>query len=79
MTRPNENFHFDDELILKTQKLGLIRLSVYNSVLNIPEKINKIGNSPNYQNKSFNIDSSGEVSIKYDVITKITPGSYEVF
>ena len=48
-------------------------------MLNIPEKKNKIGNTPNYQNKSFNKDSSGEVSLKYDAITKITPGSYEVF
>ena len=39
MKRPTERFHFN-EPILNTSKLGLIRLSVYNSVFNITERNN---------------------------------------
>ena len=37
MKRPTERFNFN-EPILNTSKLGLIRLSVYNSVFNITER-----------------------------------------
>ena len=39
MKRPTERFNFN-EPILNTSKLGLIRLSVYNSVFNITERNN---------------------------------------
>ena len=40
MMRPTERFHFN-EPILNTSMLGLIRLSVYNSVFNITERNNR--------------------------------------
>ena len=40
MIKPTENFNFS-EPILKTSKLGLIRLSVYNSVFNVNRKNNQ--------------------------------------
>ena len=40
MIKPTEKFNFS-EPILNTTKLGLIRLSVYNSVLNVNRKNNQ--------------------------------------
>ena len=40
MIKPKENFNFS-ELILNTTKLGLIRLSVYNSVFNVNRRNNQ--------------------------------------
>ena len=40
MIKPNERFHFNNP-ILNTTKIGLIRLSVYNSVFNITERNNQ--------------------------------------
>ena len=40
MTKPTEKFNFS-EPILKTTKLGLIRLSVYNSVFNVNRRNNQ--------------------------------------
>ena len=40
MMRPTERFHFN-EPILNTSKLGLIRLSIYNSVFNKTERNNR--------------------------------------
>ena len=41
MIKPNERFHFNNP-ILKTSKLGLIGLSVYNLGFNITERNNHL-------------------------------------
>ena len=40
MIKPHERFHFNNP-ILNTTKIGLLRLSVYNSVFNITERNNQ--------------------------------------
>ena len=44
MKRPTERFHFNDPMLI-TSKLGLIILSVYNSVFNITERKNNFINA----------------------------------
>ena len=65
--KPNERFHFNNP-ILNTTKMGLIRLSVYNSVFNITERNNQF----KFTNPvTFHQVDAAKVFI-------IPPGSYEL-
>ena len=66
MIKPTEKFKFS-EPILNTTKLGLIRLSVYNSVFNV--------NRGNYQ---FLYSSGTWASPHNGNILAVTPGAYEL-
>ena len=67
MIKPNERFHFNNPII-NTTKIGLIRLSVYNSVFNITERNNQfMFTNP----QAFHQIEAVKVFI-------IPPGSYEV-
>ena len=67
MIKPTEKFNFS-EPILNTTKLGLIRLSVYNSVFNMTERNNQfIFSNP----QSFHQIDASKIFI-------IPPGSYEL-
>ena len=67
MIKPTEKFNFS-ELILNTTKLGLIRLSVYNSVFNITEGNNQF----TFTNpQSFHQIDASKIFI-------IPPGSHEL-
>ena len=64
--KPTEKFNFS-EPILKSSKLGLIRLSVYNSVFNV-----------NRRNNQFIYDIKGETWSDTRILA-IIPGAYELF
>ena len=67
MVKPNERFHFNNP-ILNTTKIGLIRLSVLNSVFNITERNNHfVFTNP----QAFHHIDAAKVFI-------IPPGSYEL-
>ena len=66
MIKPTEEFNFS-EPILNTTKLGLIRLSVYNSVFNV-----------NRRNNQFLYDTQGETWSDTRILA-IIPGAYELF
>ena len=66
MTKPTEKFKFS-EPILNSSKLGLIRLSVYNSVFNV-----------NRRNNQFIYDIKGETWSDTRILA-IIPGAYELF
>ena len=67
MIKPTEKFNFS-EPILNTTKLGLIRLSVYNSVFNV-----------NRRNNQFLYSEAWTSSHSNSNINKaITPGAYEL-
>ena len=76
MHRPIERFHFN-EPILNTTKLGLIRLSVDNSELNMFEKHNKFGYRQKCTQKLYNVEYTYEISLKVDRITEKTTGKSE--
>ena len=65
MIKPTEEFNFS-EPILKSAKLGLIRLSVYNSVFNV-----------NRRNNQFLYDTQGERWPDTRIVAAI-PGAYEL-
>ena len=65
MIKPTEKFNFS-EPILNSSKLGLIRLSVYNSVFNV-----------NRRNNQFLYDTRGETWTDTRVLAVI-PGAYEL-
>ena len=58
MTRPSKRFNFNKPT-LNTTKLGLMGLSVCNSVFNVKEKKNIIDYSQNYKNNALNVYSTG--------------------
>ena len=64
MMKPTEKFNFS-EPILNSSKLGLIRLSVYNSVFNVNRRINQ-----------FLYDTRGETWTDTRILAVI-PGAYE--
>ena len=66
MIKPTEKFNFS-EPILNSSKLGLIRLSVYNSVFNV-----------NRRNNQFIYDIKGETWSDTRILA-IKPGAYEFF
>ena len=67
MIKTNERFHFNNP-ILNTTKMGLIRLSVYNSMFNITERNNQF----KFTNpQAFHHVDAAKVFI-------IPPGSYEL-
>ena len=66
MIKPTEKFNFS-EPILNASKLGLIRLSVYNSVFNV-----------NRRNNQFRYDIKGE-TWSDTRISAIIQGAYELF
>ena len=66
MIKPTEKFNFS-EPILNSSKLGLIRLSVYNSVFNV-----------NRRNNQFIYDIKGETCSDTRILA-IIPGAYELF
>ena len=66
MIKPTEKFNFI-EPILNSSKLGLIRLSVYNSVFNV-----------NRRNNQFIYDIKGETWPDTRILA-IIPGGYELF
>ena len=66
MIKPTEKFNFCEPILNKT-KLGLIRLSVYNSVLNV-----------NRRNNQFIYDIKGETWSDTRILA-IIPGAYELF
>ena len=66
MINPTEKFNFS-EPILNSSKLGLIRLSVYNSVFNV-----------NRRNNQFIYDIKGETWSDTRILA-IIPGAYELF
>ena len=66
MIKPTEKFNFS-EPILNSSKLGLIRLSVYNSVFNV-----------NRRNNQFIYDIKGETWSDTRILA-IIPGAYEIF
>ena len=66
MIKPTEKFNFS-EPILNSSKLGLIRLSVYNSVFNV-----------NRRNNQFIYDVKGETWSDTRILALIT-GAYELF
>ena len=66
MIKPTEKFNFS-EPILNSSKLGLIRLSVYNSVFNV-----------NRRNNQFIYDIKGETWSDTRILA-IIPGAYELF
>ena len=66
MIKPTEKFNFS-EPILNSSKLGLIRLSVYNSVFNV-----------NRRNNQFIYDIKGETWSDTRILV-IIPGAYELF
>ena len=63
--KPTEKFNFS-EPILNSSKLGLIRLSVYNSVFNV-----------NRRNSQFLYDTQGETWTDTRILANI-PGAYEL-
>ena len=63
MIKPTEKFNFS-EPILNSSKLGLIRLSVYNSVFNV-----------NRRNNQFLYDTRGETWTDTRILAVI-PGAY---
>ena len=65
MIKPTENFNFS-EPILNSSKLGLIRLSVYNSVFNV-----------NRRKNHFLYDTRGETWTDTRILAVI-PGAYEL-
>ena len=65
MIKPTEKFNFS-EPILNSSKLGLIRLSVYNSVFNV-----------NGRNNQFLYDTQGETWSDTRILAVI-PGAYEL-
>ena len=65
MIKPTEKFNFS-EPILNSSKLGLIRLSVYNSVFNV-----------NRRNNQFLYDTQGETWSDTRILAVI-PGAYEL-
>ena len=65
MIKPTEKFNFSQP-ILNTTKLGLIRLSVYNSVFNV-----------NRRNNQFLYDTRVETWTDTRILTVI-PGAYEL-
>ena len=65
MIKPTEKFNFS-EPILNTSKLGLIRLSVYNSVFNV-----------NRMNNQLIYDTQGETRSNTRILG-IIPGAYEL-
>ena len=65
MIKPTEKFNFN-EPILNSSKLGLIRLSVYNSMFNV-----------NRRNNQFLYDTEGETGSDTRVLAVI-PGAYEL-
>ena len=65
MMKPTEKFNFS-EPILNSSKLGLIRLSVYNSVFNVNRRINQ-----------FLYDTRGETWTDTRILAVI-PGAYEL-
>ena len=65
MIKPTEKFNFS-EPILNSSKLGLIRLSVYNSVFNV-----------NRRNNQFLYNSPGETWTDTRILAVI-PGAYEL-
>ena len=66
MIKPTEKFNFSEPL-LNSSKLGLIRLSVYNSVFNV-----------NRRNNQFIYDIKGETWSDTRILA-ILPGAYELF
>ena len=66
MIKPTEKFNFSEPM-LNSSKLGLIRLSVYNSVFNV-----------NRRNNQFIYDIKGE-KWSDTLILAIIPGAYELF
>ena len=66
MIKPTEKFNFS-EPILNSSKLGLIRLSVYNSMFNV-----------NRKNNHFIYDIKGETWSDARILA-IIPGAYELF
>ena len=65
MIKPTEKFNFS-EPILNSSKLGLVRLSVYNSVFNV-----------NRRNNQFFYDNQGEIWTDTCILSVI-PGAYEL-
>ena len=65
MIKPSEKFNFS-EPILNTTKLGLIRLSVYNSVFDV-----------NKRNNQFLYDTQGETWTDTRILAVI-PGAYQL-
>ena len=65
MIKPTEKFNFS-EPILNSSKLGLIRLSVYNSVFNV-----------NRRNNQFLYDTQGETRSDTRILAVI-PGAHEL-
>ena len=65
MIKPTEKFNFS-EPILNSSKLGLIRLSVYNSVFNVHRR-----------NNQFLYDTRGETWTD-NCILAVIPGAYEL-
>ena len=66
MIKPTKKFNFS-EPILNSSKLGLVRLSVYNSVFNV-----------NRRNNQFLYDTQGETWSDTRILA-IMPGAYELF
>ena len=66
MTKPTEMFNFS-ELILNTTKLGLFRLSFYNSVFNVNRR----------NNKYFFNEDNGEAWPETHILAVI-PSAYEL-
>ena len=66
MIKPTEKFNFSEPILNKT-KLGLIRLSVYNSVFNV-----------NRMNNQLIYDTQGETWSNTRLLG-ITPGAYELY
>ena len=60
LIKPTEKFNFS-EPILNSSKLGLIRLSVYNSVFNV-----------NRRNNQFIYDVKGEIMVRYPYFSYYT-------
>ena len=65
MIKPTEKFNFS-EPILNSSKLGLIRLSVYNSVFNVTRR-----------NNQFLYDTQGE-TWSHTRISAVIPGADEL-
>ena len=64
MAQPTEGFNFS-ERILNTTKLGLIRLSVFNSVFNVNRRNNQFTYRVHNEYTSFNVYSTVSSNVCY--------------
>ena len=77
LAKPKESSNVIETILIATI-LSLLRVSVYSSVFNVNRGNNQFTFREDNENNSFNVNSTGEISLDAGTIVGIIRGSYEL-